>query len=37
VVRFRNTHLIYALTWFGLAGLSVFGLVLIWRRSARRP
>lgn len=28
VVRFRNTHLIYALTWFGLAGLAAFG---IWR------
>ena len=28
VVRFRNTHLIYALTWFGLAGLAAFGF---WR------
>jgi len=35
VIRFRNSHLIYALTWFGLAGLSIFGLVLIWRRPAR--
>jgi len=35
VVRFRNTHLIYALTWFGLSALSIFGLVLIWRRPAR--
>jgi surfeit locus 1 family protein len=35
VVRFRNTHLIYALTWFGLALLSGAGawLVLRTRRS----
>jgi surfeit locus 1 family protein len=32
VVHFRNTHLIYALTWFALAVLSLAGLVL-----ARRP
>jgi surfeit locus 1 family protein len=29
VVQFRNTHLIYALTWFGLAALSAAGLVLL--------
>lgn len=29
VVAFRNAHLTYALTWFALAGLSVFGLVLL--------
>jgi len=29
VVQFRNTHLIYALTWFGLAGLSIAGLALL--------
>ncbi|MCY7399098.1 MAG: SURF1 family protein [Sphingomonas bacterium] len=29
VIRFRNTHLIYALTWFGLAALSLTGLVLV--------
>ncbi|MET1754141.1 SURF1 family protein [Novosphingobium sp. RD2P27] len=29
VVQFRNTHLIYALTWFGLAALSITGLVLL--------
>ena len=29
VVKFRNTHLIYALTWFGLAALTLFGLVLL--------
>jgi len=34
VVRFSNSHLIYALTWFGLAALSVAGLVLL-RRDRR--
>lgn len=34
VVRFRNTHLIYALTWFSLAALSLAGLVIL-RRDAR--
>jgi len=33
VVRFRNAHLVYALTWFGLAALSVFGFVLTRRQS----
>ena len=33
VVKFRNTHLIYALTWFGLAALSVWGFVLTRRQS----
>lgn len=28
VIRFRNAHLIYALTWFALAGLSLYGF---WR------
>jgi surfeit locus 1 family protein len=28
VVAFRNTHLVYALTWFALAGLGAWGL---WR------
>ena len=31
VVRFRNAHLVYALTWFGLAALSIVGLVLVWK------
>lgn len=31
VVHFRNAHLVYALTWFGLAGLCLFGLVLTLR------
>ncbi len=35
VVRFSNSHLVYALTWFGLAALSVAGLVLL-RRDRRR-
>lgn len=35
-VRFRNAHLIYALTWFGLAGLSVFGLGLSFRTARRQ-
>ena len=36
VVVFRNTHLVYALTWFALAGLSLGGLVII-RKSAQKP
>lgn len=36
VVRFRNTHLVYALTWFALAGLSLWGVVLLLRTSAKR-
>ena len=29
VISFRNAHLVYALTWFGLAALSLAGLVLL--------
>lgn len=36
VVRFRNTHLVYALTWFALAGMSAFAAFLLLRRPARR-
>jgi surfeit locus 1 family protein len=36
VVRFRNTHLIYALTWFGLAALSIAGLVLVLKPAHKR-
>jgi surfeit locus 1 family protein len=36
VVSFRNTHLIYALTWFALAALSLWGGVLTYRTSATR-
>jgi surfeit locus 1 family protein len=31
VVRFRNSHLVYALTWFALAALLAFALVRTWR------
>ena len=31
VVRFRNTHLIYALTWFALAAMAAGGAVLTLR------
>lgn len=33
VVRFSNNHLVYALTWFGLAGLTAFGA---WRFARAR-
>lgn len=36
VVQFRNAHLIYALTWFGLAALSLAGLVLA-RKGGQKP
>ncbi|WP_292033190.1 MULTISPECIES: SURF1 family protein [unclassified Brevundimonas] len=36
VVRFANSHLIYALTWFGLALMSAAGLVLFLREEKRR-
>lgn len=32
VVRFRNAHLSYAITWFALAALCAAGLALAWRR-----
>lgn len=32
VIRFPNNHLVYALTWFGLAALSGFAAVLLLRR-----
>ena len=31
VVRFRDPHLVYALTWFALAGISLFFSWLLWR------
>lgn len=37
VIRFPNNHLVYALTWFGLALLPLLGLVLIWRKSIPSP
>ncbi|WP_454883288.1 SURF1 family protein [Sphingomonas oryzagri] len=36
VVSFPNNHLVYALTWFGLAALSLFGLVKIVRSTPDR-
>lgn len=39
VIRFPNSHLIYALTWFGMALLSLVGLGLFgreWRRADRK-
>lgn len=36
VVKFRNTHLVYALTWFALAGLGLWGVVLLSRTPAKR-
>lgn len=31
VVAFRNSHLVYALTWFALAAMSLWGAVFVWR------
>lgn len=36
VVRFNNNHLVYALTWFGLAALSGFGAFLMLRKPRAR-
>lgn len=36
VVRFANSHLIYALTWFGLALMSAAGFLLFAREEKRR-
>ena len=36
VISFRNAHLVYALTWFALAALSLVGLVLA-LKSAQEP
>lgn len=35
VVSFRNTHLVYALTWFGMAVLMVVGGVILFRDERR--
>jgi len=34
VIAFPNNHLVYALTWFGLAALSLGGMVMVWRKRA---
>lgn len=36
VVAFRNSHLVYALTWFALAAMSLWGAVFVWRGGVRR-
>lgn len=36
VVRFLNNHLVYALTWFGLAALSLTGSAMVIRGDAAR-
>ena len=36
VVNFRNAHLVYAFTWFGLAALCVAGLVLLLKPAQKR-
>lgn len=36
VIRFRNAHLTYALTWFALAALCVVGLTILIRNPASR-
>ncbi|WPB59328.1 SURF1 family protein [Xylophilus sp. GOD-11R] len=36
VISFPNSHLVYAVTWFGLAALTVVG-AFIWLREERRP
>ncbi len=36
VIRFPNSHLVYALTWFGMALLSLGGMVLVLRERRRR-
>ena len=36
VVRFNDNHLVYALTWFAMAALSIFGLWWLVTRSAPR-
>ena len=35
VVRFSNSHLVYALTWFGMALLTLVGLWLFLRDGRR--
>jgi surfeit locus 1 family protein len=35
VIQFRNTHLVYALTWFALAALSGAAAVLVLRTGRR--
>ncbi|WP_232816696.1 SURF1 family protein [Paracoccus zhejiangensis] len=36
VIAFRNTHLIYALTWFALAAMAAAGVVILLRQGRRQ-
>lgn len=36
VIRFANSHLVYALTWFGMAALTLIGLGIFVRERRRR-
>lgn len=36
VIRFHNSHLVYAITWYGLALMVVGAAVLVWRETRRR-
>jgi surfeit locus 1 family protein len=36
VIAFRNTHLVYALTWFTLAGFAAGGTVMVLRKAEKR-
>lgn len=35
VLQFHNNHLVYALTWYGLALMVLFAAVLVWREARR--
>lgn len=37
VVTFPDNHALYALTWFALAGLSLYGLIRVWRFRRSAP
>ncbi len=40
VIRFANNHLVYALTWFALAAMSLAATVFVWRQpraGSKRP
>lgn len=37
VVRFANNHLVYALTWFALAAMSLAATVFVWRQPRNGP
>ena len=36
MIRFANSHLIYALTWFGMAALTLVGFGVFVRERRRR-